>query len=897
METIKFKPSEISGNGAEALEVRDWIESLEDILYSAGPARVGRILEELQRHVQKAGVRLPVTLTTPYVNTIPADRQPPYPGNRTIERRIKSIVRWNAMAMVVRANRRESGIGGHISTYASAATLYEVGFNHFFRGADHACGGDLVYFQGHASPGIYARAFLEGRLSAQQLENFRNELAPGGGLSSYPHPWLMPSFWQFPTVSMGLGPITAIYQARYIHYLEDRGLIQPTGRKVWAFLGDGETDEPEALGAITLPAREGVDNLIFVVNCNLQRLDGPVRGNGKIIQELEAIFRGAGWNVIKVLWGKDWDPLYARDKDGLLARALGEVVDGESLRHRVEGAEYVRTAFFGSHPKLAELVKDIPDDQIWKLRLGGHDPEKVYAAYKAAVEFKGAPTVILANTIKGYGLGESGEGKNITHQQKKLNEDELQRFRDRFDIPIRNEELGDAPFYRPADDSLEIQYLRERRAALGGFVPKRSTAQVTIAPPKEDLFDEFAEGTGDREVSTTMAFVRMLSKMLRDPEIGNLIVPIVPDEARTFGMESLFRQCGIYSHAGQLYEPVDYKNLLYYREAKDGQILEEGITEAGSLSSFIAAGTAHAMHGIATIPIFLFYSMFGLQRVGDLIWAAADARCRGFLVGGTSGRTTLAGEGLQHQDGHSHVLALPVPNLLCYDPAYAYEIAVIVQDGIRRMYQDGEAIFYYMTIGNENYLQPAMPEGTRDGILRGLYRLRKAEGAGKSKKRAQLFGSGSILNEVVKAQAILAEKYGVAADVWSVTSYKELRREALDVERWNMLHPTEKAKVPYVTHCLGSEPGVFVAASDYMKVLPDSISKWLPKPIVALGTDGFGRSDGRGALRDFFEVDARHVAWATLVALFREKLVDVATIQQASKDLEIDPNKPNPMRS
>jgi pyruvate dehydrogenase E1 component len=896
-ESIKFKPTEVNESGEEALEVNDWIESLDDVLYSAGPARVGNILEELQRHVQMAGVRLPVTLTTPYVNTIATERQPPYPGNRAIERRIKSIVRWNAMAMVVRANRRESGIGGHISTYASAATLYEVGFNHFFRGAEHACGGDLVYFQGHASPGIYARAFLEGRLSAQQLENFRRELAPGGGLSSYPHPWLMPNFWQFPTVSMGLGPLMAIYQARYIHYLEDRGLITPTGRKVWAFLGDGETDEPEALGAITLPAREGVDNLIFVVNCNLQRLDGPVRGNGKIIQELEAIFRGAGWNVIKVLWGKDWDPLFARDHEGLLARALGEVVDGESLRHRVEGAEYVKTAFFGSHPKLAALVKDIPDDQLWKMRLGGHDPEKVYAAFKAAFESKGAPTVVLAQTIKGYGLGESGEGKNITHQQKKLNEDELQRFRDRFDIPIRNDELAEAPFYRPADDSLEIQYLRERRAALGGFVPKRTSFSMSVPAPKQELFDEFSEGTGDREVSTTMAFVRLLSKLLRDPEFGRHIVPIVPDEARTFGMEALFRQCGIYSHAGQLYEPVDYKNLLYYREAKDGQILEEGITEAGSLSSFIAAGTAHTTHGIATIPVFLFYSMFGFQRVGDLIWAAADARCRGFLVGGTAGRTTLNGEGLQHQDGHSHVLALPVPNLLAYDPAYAYEIATIVQDGIRRMYQEGESIFYYLTIGNENYEQPAMPQGVREGILRGMYRLRRAEGAAKTKKRAQLLGSGSILNEVVKAQAMLAEKWGVAADVWSVTGYKELRRDALEVERWNLLHPTEKAQTPYVTQCLANEPGPVIAASDYMKVLPDSIGKWLPRGLTSLGTDGFGRSDSRRALRDFFEVDARHVAWATLVALFRAKEIDAATLQQAATDLEIDPGKPNPMRS
>jgi pyruvate dehydrogenase E1 component len=878
----------------EAIETREWQESLNYVLERGGPERVARLLHELGVHAQQAGVKLPFTANTPYINTISAEKQLPFPGSREIERRIKSLIRWNAMAMVVRANREESGIGGHISTYASAATLYEVGFNHFFRARGDSQEGDIVYLQGHASPGIYARAFLEGRLSVEQLENFRRELKPGGGLSSYPHPWLMPNFWEFPTVSMGLSPIMAIYQARFNRYLEDRGLKKLSDAKVWAFVGDGETDEPETLGAITLAAREKLDNLIFVVNCNLQRLDGPVRGNGSIVQELEAIFRGAGWNVIKVLWGDDWDPLLAKDDEGLLVKRMGEVVDGEYQKYSVEPGSYVRQHFFGAHPRLLEMVKHFSDEQLRKLRRGGHDPEKVYNAYKAAVEHQGSPTVILARTIKGYGLGEAGEGKNITHQQKKMNEEELREFRSRFGIPISDEEVAKAPFYRPPDDSPEIKYLHERRRSLGGYVPARAPKCQRLEVDLGEAFEEFYKGTEGREASTTMAFVRMLSKLLRHEEIGKLIVPIVPDEARTFGMEALFRQVGIYSHPGQLYEPVDRDTLLYYKEARDGQILEEGITEAGAIASFIAAGTACLTHSINTIPFFIFYSMFGLQRVGDLIWAAADSRCRGFLLGGTSGRTTLAGEGLQHQDGNSHLLAYTVPNLMAYDPAFAYEIAVIIQEGIRRMYDEGESIFYYLTLMNEPYLMPAMPEGVAEGILKGMYRLKAAENK-KAQLRAQLFGSGAILNEALKAQALLEEKYGVAAEVWSITSYKELYRDGHEVERWNRLHPLEPPRVPYVSSCLKDALGVCVAASDYVKALPDSISRWFPRPLVSLGTDGFGRSDSRRALRDFFEVDARHITLATLAALLQEKKLKPEVVQKAMQDLEISPEKVNPM--
>ncbi len=886
----------ISDTFIEDLLTRDWVESLEDVLYKEGPDRVRHLLQELQLRAQRAGVELPVTSITPLVNTIPANLQPPYPGDREIERRIKSLVRWNAMAMVVRANREDASIGGHISTYASAATLYEVGFNHFFRARDAEGGGDYIYFQGHASPGIYARAYLEGRLAERELQNFRRELQPGGGLSSYPHPWLMPDFWEYPTVSMGLAPIMAIYQARFIHYLQDRGLKPYSDSKVWAFLGDGEMDQPEAMGAISLASREKLDNLIFVVNCNLQRLDGPVRGNGQVIQELEAVFRGSGWNVIKVIWGSDWDPFFENDHEGLLTKRASEVVDGEYQKYMVEGGAYIRKHFWGVDPRLAKMVENISDDKLWRMRLGGHDPVKVYAAYKAAVEHKGSPTIILARTIKGYGLGEAGEGRNITHQQKKLNEQELRQFARRFQIPVSDDKVGEAPFYRPPEDGPENQYIHERRKALGGYVPKRVITCTSIEGPDDELFEEFYQGTGERAVSTTMAMVRMLSKLLRDEQVGKLIVPIVPDEARTFGMDALFRQAGIYSHSGQLYEPVDAANILYYREAKDGQILEEGITEAGSISSFIAAGTAYANHGICTIPFFLFYSMFGFQRVGDLAWASGDIRARGFLIGGTSGRTTLAGEGLQHQDGHSHILAYPLPTLLAYDPAYAYELAVIVKDGIRRMYHEQESVFYYLTVMNENYPQPPMPEGAEEGILRGMYKVRTAPEAN-GELRAQLFGSGTILNEVIKAQGMLAERYGVMADVWSVTSYKELRRDAMNVERWNLLHPTEERRVPYVTRSLSDAPGVLVAASDYVKALPDMIAKWLPRPILSLGTEGFGLSEGRDALRDFFEVDARYVTLAALYALAGEGKIPQETVGKALRDLDIDPNKPNPMIS
>src|SRR5436309_3007493 len=865
----------------DAVETREWLESLDYVLQSGGPGKVARLLRELTVHARQNGVKLPFTANTPYINTIPADEQALMPGSPDIERRIKSLVRWNAAAMVVRANKAEEGIGGHISTYASAATLYEVGFNHFFRGHDGDADGDVIYFQGHAAPGIYARAYLEGRIDETHLENFRRETRAGGGLSSYPHPWLMPEFWEYPTVSMGLGPIMAIYQARFIRYLEDRGLKPKSNAKVWAFIGDGETDEPEALGAITLPAREKLDNLIFVINCNLQRLDGPVRGNGQIIQELEAAFRGAGWNVIKVLWGGEWDPLLEKDKDGLLVKRMGEVVDAEYQKYAVESGAYVRQHFWGKYPQLAEMVSHLSDEQLKKLTLGGHDPAKVHAAYAAAVSTTGQPAVILARTIKGYGTGEAGEGKNITHQQKKMNEDELRAFRTRFGIPIADAEVSKAPFYRPPDNSPEVTYMLERRKQLGGFVPRRITSFEPIkVETLHDCFAEFEKGTEGRKASTTMVFVRMLAKLLKDKEIGELIVPIVPDEARTFGMEALFRQVGIYAHGGQLYEPVDMDTLLYYKEASDGQILEEGINEAGSLSSFIAAGTSYATHGVNTIPFFIFYSMFGFQRVGDLIWAAADSRTRGFLLGGTAGRTTLAGEGLQHQDGNSHVLAYTVPNIVAYDPAFAYEIAVIIKDGIRRMYVDQESIFYYLTVMNEQYEMPPMPEGSRDGILKGLYKFRTASKP-QAKWRAQLFGSGAILPEVIKAQEVLESQFNVGADVWSVTSYVQLYRDGHAADRWNMLHPAETPKVPYVTACLKDAPGVFVAASDYVKALPDSIDRWLPRPIVALGTDGFGRSESRAGLREFFEVDARWIVVATLAALSRDGQIDAGVVRDA----------------
>lgn len=880
----------------EEQETSEWLYSLDYVLEHGGPDRVRELLQQLQIRAHKAGVHIPFSANTPYINTIPREKQPPFPGNREIERRIKSLIRWNAMAMVVKANKMEEGIGGHISTYASAATLYEIGFNHFFRGKGEGYNGDQIYFQGHASPGIYARAFLEGRISKEQIENFRREFAKGGGLSSYPHPWLMPEFWEFPTVSMGLGPIQAIYQARFNRYLEDRGLKKDRGSKVWAFLGDGETDEPETLGAITLAAREQLDNLIFVINCNLQRLDGPVRGNGKIIQELEAAFRGAGWNVIKVIWGDDWDPLLEKDKDGKLIKRMGEVVDGQYQKYTVEGGAYIREHFFGVDEELKEMVSNMTDEQLSKMRRGGHDPEKVFAAYNAAINHKGKPTVILAKTVKGYGLGESGEGKNITHQQKKLNEDEMKEFRARFGIAISDEQIHNDPFYRPDENSHEMKYLKERREALGGYVPSRKTNLKPIKTPDESLFEEFYKGTEGREVSTTMVFVRILAKLLKDPEIGKNIVPIVPDEARTFGMESLFRQVGIYAHAGQLYEPVDKDSLLYYKEIKNGQILEEGITEAGSMSSFIAAGTAYSTHGLNMIPFFIYYSMFGLQRVGDLVWAAGDIGAKGFMLGGTAGRTTLNGEGLQHQDGHSHLLAYPVPNLVSYDPAFAFELAVIIREGIKRMFENQENKFFYITVMNENYAMPEMPKGAKEGIIKGMYKF-KSSSLKKADAKAQLFGSGTILNQVLQAQEILEKDYNVSADVWSVTSYKELRNDALDVERYNMLNPDKKQKTPYITQQLEKEEGVFVASSDYVKALPDSIAKWFPRTLYSLGTDGFGRSGSRRALRDFFEVDYRHVVYATLGALVKEGKIKDTVLKKAKKDLEINPDKLNPMVS
>jgi pyruvate dehydrogenase E1 component len=878
----------------EAIETQEWIDSMEWVLKHGGAERVRRLLQDLQIYARKQGVRIPFSANTPHINTIPVTEEPPYPGSREIERRIKSLIRWNAMAMVVRGNKEEDGIGGHISTYASAATLYEVAFHHFLHGKSEHYDGDQVYFQGHASPGIYARAFLEGRLSEKRLLNFRRELRDGRGqgLSSYPHPWLMPDFWEFPTVSMGLASIQAIYQARFNHYLEDRGLHPKSNHKVWAFLGDGEMDEPESLGAITLAARERLDNLIFVVNCNLQRLDGPVRGNGKIIQELEAAFRGAGWNVVKVIWGADWDPLIEADSDGLLVRRMGEVLDGESQKFSTSEGAYIREHFFGAYPQLKKLVEHMSDEQLRRLRLGGHDPKKVYTAFKAAVEHTGSPTVILARTIKGYGLGETGEGRNITHQQKKLNEEELLEFRTRFGIPLSDDDAREAKFYRPPEGSAEMVYLKERRRELGGPVPSRGVRCEALSAPPDTVFDEFKEGSGGRDISTTMAFVRILTKLLRDKQLGKLVVPIIPDEARTFGMESLFRQIGIYSHAGQLYEPVDANTLMYYHEAKDGQLLEEGITEAGSMCSFIAAGTAHATHGINTIPFFVFYSMFGLQRIGDLVWAAGDMRCRGFLMGGTAGRTTLNGEGLQHQDGNSHLLAYPVPNLKAYDPAFAFELAAIIRDGIRRMYVNQEDLFYYITVENEPYPMPEQPDGVEEGILRGMYRYRQAPDGPAT---AHLFGSGSILNQTLEAQQILAERYNVAADVWSITSYKELFTNGNDCERWNRLHPESEPRRSWIEQCLADTEGVYVMASDYVKALPESVSRWFPSPPVALGTDGFGRSESRAALRRFFEVDAAHIAVGALSALARRGNLDPTIVHQAIADLGIDPEAPNPV--
>ncbi len=871
-------------------ETREWLESLDYILQEQGPERAAWLLNELELAAVRSGATLTHPLNTPYLNTILPQNEPPYPGDRELERRIKSLVRWNAMAMVVRANKDEDGLGGHISTYASSATLLEVAFNHFFRGNDAPGGGDFIYFQGHASPGVYARAYLEGRLTESQLINFRREMAEGGGLSSYPHPWLMPDFWQFPTVSMGLGPLGAIYNARFLRYLNSRGLQDTSNRRVWAFLGDGECDEPETLGCLTMAARERLDNLTFVVNCNLQRLDGPVRGNGKIIQELESLFRGAGWNVIKVVWGSEWDPIFAMDKDGLLAKRMMEVVDGQYQKYSVSSGDYVRQDFFGKYPELLKLAERLSDEQVQHIRRGGHDPIKVFTAYHSATNHKGQPTVILAKTIKGYGLGDAAEGKNVAHQQKKLQDQIVLQFRTRFGIPLNDEDATQLPFYKPAADSPEMKYLAARRKDLGGPIPSRKpSTEVLPVPSFENMADIISKMQG-REISTTMAFVSVLTALLADKSLGKYLVPIIPDEARTFGMEALFRKHGIYSSHGQLYEPVDSDQLLYYRESGDGQILQEGINEGGSMASFIAAGTSYANTGTPMVPFYTFYSMFGFQRVGDLIWAAADMRCKGFLCGGTAGRTTLNGEGLQHQDGHSLLLASPVPNLLCYDPAFGYEIAAIVADGLRRMFVDQESIFYYITLQNENYEMLKMPENSLEGILKGLYKVRPSS-ADKPKLHAQLFGSGSIILQVFRAQEILAEKYGVSTDVWSATSYKELRRDALEAARWNMLHPEQPQRTSYLASLLKDTKGPVVAASDYVRQVPEQIAPWVPGGLTVLGCDGFGRSESRANLRRHFEVDAEHITVATLYALSQRGELPPATVAAAIRELGVNPEQ------
>ncbi|MDR4481505.1 MAG: pyruvate dehydrogenase (acetyl-transferring), homodimeric type [Nitrospira sp.] len=869
-------------------ETQEWLDSLKYVLDDKGTDRASYLFERLRDRLGARGAPVSAPFNTPYVNTIPAGQEPPYPGNLEIERRIRSFIRWNAMAMVVKANKQRPGIGGHISTYASAATLYEVGFNHFFHGKDAPQGGDLVYFQGHASPGIYARSYVEGRLPEESLHHFRGELSGSGrGLPSYPHPWLLPDYWEFPTVSMGLGPIMSIYQARYNRYLHDRGLKDTSEQRVWAFLGDGETDEPETLGAITLASREQLDNLTWVVNCNLQRLDGPVRGNGKIIQELEAAFLGAGWNVIKVIWGSDWDPLLAKDHEGLLVKRMGEVVDGWYQKYTVEGGAFVRKHFFGADPRLLAMVESYSDEQLHKMLRGGHDPRKVHAAYKAAVEHKGQPTVILAKTIKGYGLGEAGEGRNVTHQQKKMNEHELREFRTRFGVPVPDDQLASTPFFRPPDGSPEAAYLIERNKAMGGSLPERRVKVEPLQTPSLEEFKEFIEGSGERAVSTTMGFARMLGRLLARKDFGKHLVPIIPDEARTFGLEALFRQYGIYSHLGQLYEPVDKSSLLYYFEATNGQILEEGITEAGAMSSFIAAGTAYATHALNTIPFFIYYSMFGFQRVGDLIWAASDMRAKGFLLGATAGRTTLEGEGLQHQDGHSHLLASAIPTMAAYDPAFMFELAVILQDGMTRMYQNQEEVAYYITLYNESYPMPPMPPQAEEGIREGMYRFRPTPAPGKH--RAHLLASGPLVNEAVRAQGLLLERYGVAADVWSVTSYKTLRMRTLEAERWNIRHPDETPRMSYLQKTAQALNGPCVAVSDYVRLVSEQIAPWIPGGLLALGTDGFGRSDTRKALRRFFEIDAEHLAVATLYALHRrDGQIDANTVKQAAQDLGIE---------
>jgi pyruvate dehydrogenase E1 component len=877
----------------DAVETAEWLDALESVFRTEGAERGHYLIERLIDQARRSGAHLPYSANTAYLNTIHVRDQPQPAGEPGLEYRIRSLVRWNALAMVVQANRENAELGGHIATFASAATLYDVGFNHFWKGPEHPDGPDLLYIQGHSSPGIYARAFLEGRLSEEQLNRFRQEVG-GGGLSSYPHPWLMPEFWQFPTVSMGLGPILAIYQARFMKYLEHRGLAELKSRKVWCFMGDGEMDEPESLGAIGLAAREKLDNLIFVVNCNLQRLDGPVRGNGKIIQELEGTFRGAGWNVVKVVWGDRWDPLLAKDSKGLLLERMEKAVDGDYLAYQVRGGAYTREHFFGTHPELLAMVANMTDDDIWQLNRGGHDPAKVYAAYDAATRHQGQPTVILAKTVKGYGMGEAGEGMNFTHQQKKLGEEALRKFRDRYRIPIPDDRIAEAPFYKPPEDSPELSYMHERRKALGGYLPSRSSNAPKLEIPELSIFDSLLKGSGEREMSTTMAFVRMLAALARDKKIGKYVVPIVPDESRTFGMEGLFRQLGIYAAQGQLYEPVDSDTIAYYREDRSGQILQEGINEAGALCSWVAAGTAYSNHGLPMLPFYIFYSMFGFQRVGDLIWAAADSRTRGFLLGGTAGRTTLAGEGLQHQDGHSHLMATTVPNCRAFDPAYAYELAVILHDGMRRMLTEQEPVFYYVTVMNENYVHPALPEGAREGILRGMYRVQEAQGDG---ERVQLLGSGTILREALAAADLLQSDFQVDADVWSVTSFGELRRQGAGVERWNLLHPSEPQRLTVVEECLAERPGPVIAATDWVRAVPEQIRPFVPSRYRTLGTDGFGRSDGRERLRHFFEVNRFFIVVAALKALSDDGRVPPARVREAIEKYGLDPEKPDPARS
>ncbi|MEE9596640.1 MAG: pyruvate dehydrogenase (acetyl-transferring), homodimeric type [Acidiferrobacterales bacterium] len=877
----------------DPIETQEWLEALEAVFEREGTERAHFLLEHLIDIARRSGAHLPYSANTAYLNTILPTQEERSPGDAAMEWRIRSIIRWNALAMVVRANRITSELGGHIASFGSAATLYDVGFNHFWHAPSDKHGGDLVFIQGHSAPGIYARAFLEGRITEKQLLKFRQEV-DGDGLSSYPHPWLMPDFWQFPTVSMGLGPIMAIYQARFLKYLHNRGILDTEGRKVWAFLGDGEVDEPESLGAISLAARERLDNLIFVVNCNLQRLDGPVRGNGKIIQELEADFRGTGWNVIKVIWGSYWDTLLMRDTKGLLRQRMEEAVDGEYQAFKAKGGAYTRDYFFGKYPELKAMVANMTDEDIWRLNRGGHDPHKLYAAYAAAVKHQGQPTVILAKTVKGYGMGEAGEGQNITHQQKKMGEDALKAFRDRFNIPISDEEIADMPFYKPPEDSAEILYLKERRKALGGYLPSRRINADPLPIPELKAFEAQLKGTGEREISTTMVLVRILTTLTRDKNIGKYVVPIVPDEARTFGMEGLFRQLGIYSSVGQLYEPEDAAQLMYYREDKGGQVLEEGITEAGGFCSWMAAATAYSTHGTAMIPFYIFYSMFGFQRIGDLAWAAGDMQARGFLIGGTAGRTTLAGEGLQHQDGHSHILASTIPNCVAYDPTFSYEMAVIIQDGLRRMFKEHQNIYYYITAMNENYPHPDMPKGAEEGILKGMYQIQKSIGK-KQKAQVQLLGSGTILREVMAAAELLDKDFGVVADIWSVTSFTELRREGLDVERWNRLHPEETPKVSYVEQCLAQSNGPTIASTDYMASFADQIRPFISHRYVVLGTDGYGRSDTRKQLRKHFEVDRHWVVVATLKALADEGTLPASKVTAAIRKYGINPEKPNPL--